>query len=326
MPSGDYGRIRSFIDRALEQRSRPGIDPIYLPSDYWLFFAEHFSYVRSLPDDELQQIRRHTWHLTGDQYLRYLFYKPKFAASVAGEYRRLAESLEFFADEGPRGIGFDVDGRTVSEDLIRYLQVLRDLCDAGLRRTAAPIRVLEIGGGYGGLASLIVSFHPCCSYVLVDLEETMFFQAVHLTNQFGTERVHLCPNGLDDTPELQPGCFYLVPQQKSGSVSSARFDWAVNQQSMQEMNHAQVVRYCDLLAKCATSFYSCNLDRHPDRVSGSMGLVVDLRDIFNERFVRERWRPRASQSFAWQPSQLLQRRRRSRHSDARLPRAVYQCQ
>lgn len=326
MTPKSFQDVRDFIETALERRQEPGVAPELIPSDYWLHFASLFKYVRSLPDWELKNIRRHTYHINGDNYIRYMFYKDSFQRSIQKEYEDLCGILVCCPDEGADGIGFDLNGRRVSEDIIRYMAVLDDVIEAGLMKRDAPARILEIGGGYGGLAAVVSRFNPASSYTIVDLEETMFFQAVHLANQFGFERLRLCSEGLPVDEPLEAGCFYLVPQYKSDSLSGASFDFAVNQQSMQEMNLPQVEHYCKLLSSCVDRFYSCNLDQHPPRVTDTMQLVTSLRNVFEDRFKGVTWRPAEQTTIPRLAERLIFRRQKYRpHTDGRIPRVVYAC-
>jgi len=73
-----------------------------------------------------------------------------------------------------------------------------------------------------------------------------------------------------------------VPQAAYKNLLDSRFDLAINQQSMQEMNQAQVDNYCDLLHKSARRFYSCNISQHSAGVIGRTGIVEGL----NARLIR----------------------------------------
>jgi hypothetical protein len=157
--------------------------------------------------------------------------------------------------------------------------VLGDLIEAGLLAREGAPRVLEIGGGYGGLALMGLQFNPRLSWVICDLEESLFIQGVFLTRHLGEARVKL---GVPAA--VEPGTVYLVPQSRAEELASLRFDFAVNQQSMQEMTLAQVGHYAGLLEKCAGRFYSCNRRSHGAGIVRDKGLVADLHEALAGRF------------------------------------------
>jgi putative sugar O-methyltransferase len=189
-----YRHIKSYLVAALEQRKRGDVPQFLQPSIYWQDFSRFTSYVRTLPDEELKFIRYHTWHLTSDQYGFYYFCLDATRRALLEEYEFLSKKLGSATrlGEDDYGIGFDTDEGKISCDMVRYLMVLVDLVKHGAFATTGPQTIIEIGGGYGGLARMCVTLNPATAYVLVDIEETLFYQAVYLTNAFGSDRVVLC--------------------------------------------------------------------------------------------------------------------------------------
>jgi SAM-dependent methyltransferase len=304
-------------------------------------------YVFTLRDDDLRHIRRHTFHLTADLYLSYAYFSERVRARHQKEYTQLARELDFWPTEGPLGVGFEfgaeqpqtgqlqrIQGKTdplsqsvprnvrISKDLIRYLQVCHDLSSAGMLRSTEPASLLEIGGGYGGLAALISQYNPKIAYTIVDLEDTQFFQAVNLAVRFGFDRLVLCFDGIQQN-RLQPGLFYLVPQQVAESVVETQFDIAINQQSMQEMTPDQVARYCGIIKQCAARFYSCNLQHHSQRFSASMGLVQNLGDYLRSMLGTPVWSRDKKRGIERWIERLSGKEMRL--ADCNIPRRVYTC-
>jgi hypothetical protein len=281
-----YGRIRDFVSEALRQRDRTDTPEYSRPSAYWKDFCRYSHYVQNLSPEELHFLRYHTWHLTGDNYQRYYFALDGSKRGLIEEYELLCGRLKAdkpFA-EGDDGIGFDTERGKISDDLVRYLLVLVDLAEHDCLSAKGPQTVLEIGGGYGGLATQCMTFNPSLAYVLVDLEETLFFQAVHLQNRFGSDRIALYDFASDRAPEPEPGRFHLIPQSKLVSIRNMRFDVAINQQSMQEMSDRQVEIYCDVLQTTTRRFYSCNLQHHQGRIRTTKGTVENLNAYLSSRF------------------------------------------
>ena len=282
--SVSFDHLKEFVTAELAHRKAQPAG-VLSPSDYWLDYNRFSSYVRTLPDHELKSIRHHTWHLTGDIYTSYHFISNRLRRQVLAEYQALLPALGGFKPAEPEaGIGLQTEHGLINSGILRYSLVLGDLHGHGfLPRTGAK-RILEIGGGYGGLALMCQQFNPEISYVICDLEETIFFQGVFLTLHLGPERVHLVRGENGDLENLQPGHVYLLPQTRVAALEKLRFDLALNQQSMQEMTRPQVERYCDVLEKCADRFYSCNRKSHGAGVVESKGLVADLHNFLASRF------------------------------------------
>lgn len=234
-------------------------------SEYWADFCDFFRYVYYLPEWELRRIRRHTFHLTSDLYQRYYFADEGFRSLIENGYRFFIDQLEGFQiDEGPQGIGIEVNNRTLSHDLLRYLGVLVDMVKSdavGRDRSKSDAQsILEIGGGYGGLARCIQKFKSNVAYVIVDLEETIFFSMCYLKEQLPEKRLQLINNS--DALQLEPNSVYFVPQHRIDVLDKLRFDLVISQQSLQEMTANQVQRYLYLVKRSASWLYSCNLTDH----------------------------------------------------------------
>jgi putative sugar O-methyltransferase len=282
MTSG-FDHIRAFVREELARREAvpPGV---LAPSEYWKDYNRFSSYIRTLPDEELEHIRYHTWHLTGDKYTFYHFISAKGTRELLEDYEsRLPQLDGFRPHEPPGGFGADTQYGKLNSGILRYAVVLADLHTAGFLPRKGTKRVLELNGGYGGLALMMLQFNPELSYTMLDLEESMFVQAVFLTIHLGAERVHLVRRAAElADPKL--GHVYLLPQNRADELKKLRFDVAVNQQSMQEMTTEQVARYCDVLSGRAEHFYSCNRRSHGAGVVQQKGLVPDLQDFLAKRF------------------------------------------
>jgi hypothetical protein len=152
------------------------------PSKYWEDFASNFSYVYDLNDAELQRIRYHTYYLTSDIYLTYYFADSEFINLLRTGYVHFVRGANIKAKaEGTNGIGVQVENGKASHDLLRYLGVIYDIIKANIFSQNTPTSILVIGGGYGGLARSCLFHNPSVSYVICDLEETLFFSSFSLS-------------------------------------------------------------------------------------------------------------------------------------------------
>jgi hypothetical protein len=276
--------LREFIAEALRQRQDEPADSVKAPSAYWLDYNRFSRYIRTLPPEELGSIRYHTWHFTGENYFPYHTPNRKDQARILGHYGAICAGLGgVYPHEPATGLGYETPHGKVSASVVRYAVVLRDIVARGLLDRTTSKTVLEIGGGYGGLAAIFLQYNPTLAYLLCDLEETLFVQGVNLANQFGHERIHPVRTA-EDIRGLQAGHVYLVPQVRSELLRSAACHLVLNQQSMQEMTAAQVDHYVGIIRHLDCPFYSCNKNQHSRHIAGPKGLVTDLHALLAAQF------------------------------------------
>ena len=204
-------------------------------------------------------------------------------------YEQFVSKLgQFDCEENDDGIGYTTNRGRISWDLNRYLGVLCDLVQSRAFVYGNNLKIMEIGGGYGGLARVIMNYDPSISYLICDLEEVLFFSYVYLTNCFASERVLLNP-GLHNLL-LAPGQFYLVPQYKLKDIEN-QFDILINHQSMQEMTTKQVNRYLHFADNHCKLFYSRNMDHHSEEIRDNKDVVSGLNDHILNYFPDVFWKP-----------------------------------
>jgi len=312
-----YDQIRGMVFEEISCRTKKTNTDgcaVLGQSEYWADFCDFFRYVYYLPEWELRRIRRHTFHLTSDLYQRYYFADKGFKSLIENGYHFFIDQLEGFQiDEGTQGIGIKVDGQTLSHDLLRYLGVLVDLVKAdalGRNRSKSEAQsILEIGGGYGGLARCIQKYKPNAAYVIVDLEETLFFSMCYLKEQLPEKQLYLVNNS--DALRLEPNSVYFVPQHRVDMLDNLRFDLTISQQSLQEMTATQVQRYLNWIHQHCDHFYSCNINDHGVLASEKQ-IVKNLTGILENIFGPPIWS-------APVPAE------NNRFGDSHLPRFVFRC-
>ena len=239
------------------------------PSSYWTDFTSFFDYMDDLSPRSLAKVRLHTYHLTGDNYQTYYFGNRTGFFDFYGPW--LATDglpAEHILSEPEDGIGFRLDdGRFVSADIARFQRSVATLSRQGilgeLTRAGSPPRVIEIGGGYGGLALHVMRILKECRYILVDLPETLLFSASYLALHAPGKRLYLYdPADPLDAEALSEFDFVLLPDYRLDTLAGFEFDLAINIASMQEMRVDQIERYLDFLrTTCRGVLYSCNRDR-----------------------------------------------------------------
>jgi hypothetical protein len=145
-------------------------------------------------------------------------------------------------------VGWLIDGRIVNHDTYVYLERLVLLAESGklgdLIFSRSP-RVVEIGGGFGGLAYHLRRLVPQARYFIVDIPESLLFSSIYLTRFFpSADNVLLTPDNLEELQRTGPG-FTFVPNYLFGALVSSGlpFDLAINTLSMSEMSESQVRCY-----------------------------------------------------------------------------------
>jgi len=117
-------------------------------------------------------------------------------------------------------------------------------------RASAPLRIINIGDGYGFLSALIRLVLPDTRLVLVDLGKSLLFQAVtcERTHPAATHGVVL-PEAAGDGKEWAEADFIYCPTEYLDEVGRFTFDIAVNIASMGEMNRRAIERYFRFLRR-----------------------------------------------------------------------------
>jgi hypothetical protein len=152
---------------------------------------------------------------------------------------------------------FEIEGRIVSTMFLLHLCIAARVADC----VPPGGSVLEIGGGYGGLARLLRLLRKGVSYCIVDLPESLFFSFIFLKTCFPKAKFLLVER-TDDFRKIEEEDFdfILVPAHMANGLTGSRFDLVVNTFSLGEMTQPAVDAYMKLLNNRieATFFYSIN--------------------------------------------------------------------
>jgi SAM-dependent methyltransferase len=270
------------------------------PSEYWTYFSKLCSYIYELSDESLDNIRIHTYHLTGDNYQLYEFGDPQvFMAN--SKLQSLTRDLpsEWVLSEPDSGIGFRIDGRLVSQDTVRYQGVIKSLYDSGildkLQQEKAPL-ILEIGGGYGALARHIKAAIPKSKVIIVDIPETLFMSAVYLAKNTKKDSVYVFSNDDWDKDILTESAydFVLLPNGATNLLSDPDIHLALNVASFQEMRQSEAEDYFGFLRdNLSGPLYSCNqsistANRESFDVTATLSRYFATKDITRRSPMRHR--------------------------------------
>jgi putative sugar O-methyltransferase len=173
---------------------------------------------------------------------------PRVLAKWRTMYDRLQEELPErlrpYLEEPPIGnpVTLDIDGIRVSQSSLEYAYML-----AHLEPYLAHANVVvDIGGGYGGLVSLVKRARPDTKLILFDLPEVNAIQTYFLEKTFPALRFAY----LQDVHELEvidPATldfdFLVLPGQLMARLVPESFDVVINTRSMMEMDERTVAFY-----------------------------------------------------------------------------------
>ena len=123
------------------------------------------------------------------------------------------------------------------------------------------LHIVMIGDGSGVLSALVKFAFPNSTIIMVDIGQSLLYQAYHLQKAYPDCTHEL---GFIDAirfRELDDIDFVFCPTEHLEALERFKFDIAINNASMQEMNASTIERYFAFLRKCFRPnniFYCCN--------------------------------------------------------------------
>jgi putative sugar O-methyltransferase len=173
---------------------------------------------------------------------------PKVRRKWREIYERLSpgipERLRPFLEESPLGNPrvLEIDGVGVTQSSLEYTYML-----SHLEPYLDGVRVMvDVGGGYGGLARLLKLSRPGLRVVLLDLPEVNAIQTYFLTRSFPDAKVLGLSDVVDSNP-IDPAQidfdFLILPGQLLERLRPHSFEAVANTRSMMEMDPSTVEFY-----------------------------------------------------------------------------------
>lgn len=191
----------------------------------------------------------------------------------------LGISLDYPRVGAPYGIL--IGERLITRELGRHLYAavrLREAITTHLRRPVEDIKVVEVGGGFGGAALWYLRLLPVGAghYTIVDLPLMNAFQAYFLGQVYGAGAVALYG-------ESSAGAhIHLLPPKALDTDALLRPDVVFNEDSMPEMTESVARGYLRWMRdRCSGLFVSCNqeaatpVDGIPQLVVGELVARID---------------------------------------------------
>lgn len=228
------------------------IDAEKAKSDSWravhskeLLYPDAEKEENRFTSDFVQNLRSHTHHFTGSSPLN--FAQQHAAVAINQLLTNSLPEEGIYLPQDSNEIGFTVKhpavgNITVNDDTNSYQERLRELLLSGvLPNLKNESFILEIGGGYGGLASAIKRAKPHCRYAIVDLPESLKFSFSFLS-LLG----YRCAFVTDQTLTEQMFSeydFLLIPTDSMQVIPEQSVDLAINTLSFTEMPKSIVKGY-----------------------------------------------------------------------------------
>jgi hypothetical protein len=278
-----YQRVRAAIAHV-----KAGLaDGVASPSEYWAEELGLIDYMADATPLIVRKLRHHAFWITGlraydyrvqDDQRRDLFKERLHALEALGGRDLVVPEAEALG-----GFGYRIDGGLYNLDTIKFLEVLVGMRLAGvyeaLHAAERPV-IVEVGGGWGGLAYQIKTLMPAALYVIIDLPELFVFSSVYLAALLPAARQvfwGVDANGVDAWRDAD---IVFVPNTLADAVVGFGPQAMLNVASFQEMTEAQVEGYVSIAERSrCPHLYSLNRDR--SRYNRQLGSV---RDVLGRRY------------------------------------------
>lgn len=197
-----------------------------------------------------------------------------FDEGVQALLSRIDEALGIRLDAPDAGapFGLALDGRVITLEMPEHIYAalrLKLAIQTHLRQSAeaeAPARIVEIGGGFGGVCYWFLRMCPAVArYTIVDLPIMGVLQGYFLAQTLGPQTVSLLGE--------PPAKVMVLPDSALAQVQTP-FEVLLNMDSMPEMPNGTMIDYLEWArANCEGIFYSYNQEAGADFLGQKQGLV-----------------------------------------------------
>lgn len=255
-------KIKDALHALREDAKNPN-NIMHIPSVYWGNWVETFDYIFDLRVEVVSKIRHHTDILTGSHPSQYFNSSSELRESMLAKYKVMKEGLKDYTFSEPEccgGFGFKNpdDGAILNKDIIRYMQLFSELNNSNMLKSEYNT-ILEIGGGFGGLAVQFKRNYPNVKYFIVDLPHVLYFSASYIKSNFPKSNIYIYDN--DACVDFDKYDFILLAPWAIDSIKNKSIDLVANQASLGEMTESQVDYYLsniDRVMKDKGVFFSQN--------------------------------------------------------------------
>ncbi len=174
--------------------------------------------------------------------------KNKILESLVEEKNNIGNYKNFYSYQGKIVTNADIDNIHFYFQLERYFKKDKNI-------------ILEIGGGWGGLAR-IISKNFKCTYILIDLPEINLISSYYLTSHYPNKKfLFYSEFKKDDKINLSDFDFVILPP--LSSINNIKYDFCINIRSMMEMNEDSIKQYFkEIQSNLSENGYFLNVNRY----------------------------------------------------------------
>ena len=267
----------------------------------WNDASKIFQYVMNLSAEDFELIRLHTSLITGDFIFSYWgMYPPidpdSFARSIG--YTAITEDIpenyhigEPLYPKNTIPLGVNYNNKVINKNIARYQSCISNLYYMGvlakLKEKKDKCSIIEIGGGYGGLAHHISQIlNQKSTYIIVDIPIMLMFSGSYLMLNNPEKKVYIYNKETFTKKFIEKDIFnydyVLLPPYSINILESLDdVDLMINMQSFQEMSSLQVEEYVKVGSKILSGYLYCNnIDRHPNNESKNLDVTSIISKYF----------------------------------------------
>ena len=248
--------------------------------DSWCFL----NYIFDLSVDNCYFMRQHASLLSDRHPLIYWSIDPNLDAMDNPEstaYINFTTDLpeKYWISEWenpllPKQHGYYLNNKLINRDIVRYQSTISNFVTSGLLEyysnlsKARSVVIVEIGGGYGGMAYQLRQYIENTSYILIDLPESLYMAGCFLTMTHPDLSIAVLTQELLDRDKdilslLDQYDILLIPESLAQHATEIENDLFINMLSFQEMTEKTVREYAKFGSNsCKGYLYNVNSTKH----------------------------------------------------------------
>lgn len=283
----NYQKARNTALNWLAEEKRHGITP----SEYYKEEMRGLEYMLEASPLIVKNLRHHCHHVTGVKEYEYRSHHrnrvPLFEKKLADLKKQDKWNLLVPEDKALGGFGFEIGEEFYNADTLKYYECMLAMKKGGAIEEFADNKkkvVVEIGGGWGGLACQFKKIFPNAVYVTVDLPLSIIFSITYLRTVFPSAKIFIS-DGREKKFNANDYDFAFFPYYLWNELDFARPNLVINTVGFQEMSTAQISNYAQKTKEWGCPYiYSMNRDRSPynfelSTVSGVLGKFCNVAQI-----------------------------------------------
>lgn len=167
--------------------------------------------------------------------------------------------------------------RILTPDFLRTVNILHEI-KKHCKIVEAKLHIVELGGGCGHLARTIRLFLPTCSYVIIDIPESLSFSYMFLKQNFPTIRsLYITDEDQLNECPIDKFDYLFIPTKFAQGILENEFDLFINTASLGEMKNDTIRYWMDFIQNKLKVKYIFTLNRYLNTIKtdGSMDWRLD---------------------------------------------------